>query len=354
VSSSSEKPLQPPRKGPLPGWLWPLARACSWGYSRIIARNNRAFDAGKGVLTFDRPVISIGNLSVGGTGKTPMVAWTVDILRSLGHHPCIAMRGYGSHQGNLSDEAQIYASRFGDEVPIVAQPDRAEGLIELFATDRGENITCIVLDDGFQHRRIERNINIVLIDTTRSPWDDALLPAGWLREGPDSLNRAHAVVFTHAHDASRVDELTSRALAINPSLTIGACTHRWDSLTFPLAQPSEPTQHPATWLTGKRIVAACAIGNPHHFLHAISQHKPGQLTPLTFPDHDPLGPAALRRILDATRTADVLVVTQKDWSKLKFVKPDLWNCPIAVTQLELDWSRGAENVSRLIQAELSK
>ncbi len=342
------------RKGPLPGWLWPLARLGAWGYARVLARRNREYDAGRGVIMFDRPVISIGNLSVGGTGKTPMVAWTIDILRSRGHRPCIAMRGYGSRDGTISDEAQIYAARFGHEVPVIAQPDRAEGLIELFASERGENVTCIVLDDGFQHRRIGRDLNFVLIDCTRSPWDDAPLPHGWLRETPDALTRADVVIFTHADDPGRVDDLTSRALAIKPSLTIGACLHTWDTLMFPLENISESAsdhaERPSHWLTGKHIVAACAIGNPHPFLASIAHHNPATLTTLTLPDHDPYGPAALKRLLTLSSNADALVVTQKDWSKLKFVQPALWKCPVAVTQLELKWVRGAADIEKQLGA----
>ncbi|HRQ74118.1 MAG TPA: tetraacyldisaccharide 4'-kinase, partial [Phycisphaerales bacterium] len=150
-------------------------RLAAMVYGAAIARRNRAFDAGRGVVTLDRPVISVGNLSTGGTGKSPTVAWVVRTLREAGRDPCIAMRGYRSRDG-VSDEAEEYRAAF-DDLPVVARPDRLQGLIELFASERGGRVDAVVLDDGFQHRCIARALDLVLIDATRDPFADAMIPA---------------------------------------------------------------------------------------------------------------------------------------------------------------------------------
>ncbi len=173
-------------------------RALAWGYRSVMQLRNRRFDRGRRVITFDRPVISVGNLSMGGTGKTPMVERIIDTLRDAGHDPCIAMRGYkATHNAHrCSDEAALYQQRF-DDLPIVAQPDRIAGLIELFATDRGEKVDCIVLDDGYQHRQIARQIDILLIDASIDVRTCQVVPAGSFREPLANLKRATHLVLTH-------------------------------------------------------------------------------------------------------------------------------------------------------------
>lgn len=133
-----------------------MARLLTPLYLAELGRRNRRFDRGAGVTRFDVPVISVGNISVGGVGKTPMVMTIAGWLLESGRRPCIAMRGYKAGAGE-SDEAALYRERFGD-VPVVAQPDRTAGLRALFAQERvgqasslpgpGARIDCIILDDG--------------------------------------------------------------------------------------------------------------------------------------------------------------------------------------------------------------
>src|ERR1051326_7138417 len=158
---------------PVPGIL---GRAMSLVYSAAIARINRRYDRGRGVIRFDRPVISVGNLSVGGTGKTPMVAHILRTLLASHASPCVAMRGYRSRRGE-SDEAQEDRRAF-PPAPIVPPPARTPGLIPLFSQQHELDepaSTHIILDDGFQHRRIARDVDIVLIDATADPFTDRLL-----------------------------------------------------------------------------------------------------------------------------------------------------------------------------------
>ncbi|MEO1584848.1 MAG: tetraacyldisaccharide 4'-kinase [Planctomycetota bacterium] len=337
----------------------PLARAILTPFAGLyrsqIDRRNRAFDRGEGVVTFDRPVISIGNLSVGGTGKTPMVARVIETLRREGFDPCIAMRGYGakSSPSGRSDEADEYAQRF-DDLPIVAQPNRTEGLIELFGTERGAKTDCVVLDDGFQHRRIARVLDVVLIDATRSPFDDELLPLGRLRETPASLARAQAIVVTHTERAADAD-LNTMTRSIGEwaaDATLSTAEHTWASLAV------DGVEQPVSWLAGKRVLPVCAIGNPGPFLAQVGAAAGSLVDPIVLRDHDPYRGRTIARIRRAADDAHAIVTTAKDWVKLGAAAggapgasgSDAWPCPIAVPGLAMRLVSGGDALDDLVIA----
>ncbi len=328
---------------PVPGIL---GLALSRVYLAELGRRNYRFDRGIGVDQLDLPVISIGNLSVGGTGKTPMVRQVCQWLIEAGHKPCIAMRGYKSGaQG--SDEQREYRETTPG-VPIVAQPDRALGVRTLMNTPEGSDIDIIILDDGFQHRRLARDLDIVLLDATRNPFMDRALPVGWLRELPGALARAHAVVITHAElvDEAAVESMIASARAVNPDLICAAATHEWAG--FEVVTDNEPDRiEPNDWLTGQTVVAACAIGNPGAFLaaarEAIGSPPAAQVV---LRDHDRYGPATIDRIAAQVRRtgAKAILTTGKDLVKLRGHGHRL-GVPIAAARLQLSLAR-AENELR--------
>lgn len=349
MSPAADEPAR--RSGPVPG---PLGALAARVYGVAIARRNRAFDSGRGVETLPLPVISVGNLSVGGTGKTPMVAHLCRVLLEHGARPCIAMRGYSPklrRRGETgSDEADVYRREFGETVDIVAQPDRADGIRAVLASRKPEP-TVVILDDGFQHRRIRRDLDIVLIDASRDPFRDRLLPAGWLREPVDSLRRASCVVLTHA-ELSTPEELTSlrrRIGAAHGRQPIASTRHLWTALL-----DADGGTLPLDWLLGKRIVGVSAIGNPRGFIDALratlGQTPPAEL--ITLPDHDPYSPATVRRISDAAARcgAGAIVITDKDWSKLRRLPPSTWPCPIIRPVLALAFIDGREQLERAVLA----
>jgi len=330
-------------RGPLPRVLRPLAGPFSRVYTSEISRRNKRWDAGQNVVTIDRPVISVGNLSVGGTGKTPMVAAICHWLLDADHHPAIAMRGYAATNG-LSDEADEYRRSLGDSVPVVAQPDRLEGLLRLFA-QVGDDVDCVVLDDGFQHRRIARGLDIVLIDASRDPFSDSCLPAGWLREPVASLVRADAVVLTHAELVDEAEIGRLRDL-VHQETDAKVClaAHRWGSLN--VSTDSQDQTEPVDWLNGKRIFAACAIGNPAGFLSSAKAASGGSLEgSLVLTDHDRYRPKTIDRLIAAAQECDAIVVTEKDWSKLARVEASRWPCPVARASLAMGFIEG-ESVLR--------
>ncbi len=327
----------------------PLGRALASLYAREIGRRNALYDQGEGVTRLDRPVISVGNLSVGGTGKTPMVAWIVRALMDAGKRPCVAMRGYRA-KGGISDEAAIYQRLFLD-LPIVAQPDRGAGLRDLFATRAGRLVDCVVLDDGFQHRKIARDLDIVLLDASRSPFEDRLLPAGWLREPPGSLARAGGVVLTHAELASpEAIERIGRCVAESGGPSPVAVTrHAWTGLD--VQRRSGEERHELDWLDGQRVLAVCAIGNPDAFLAEARRLLGDRLVDsIVMRDHDSYGVSAVRRLRRRTEhaRADVILTTEKDWVKLARAPVDVWPCPVARPRLELKFDGGSEALRALV------
>lgn len=332
------------------GVLAPLGALAAAIYGKVVASRNASFDAGRGVVHMDRPVISVGNLSVGGTGKTPMVVHALGVLRDAGKRPCVAMRGYRAGPDG-SDEAALYR-RVRAGVPIVARPDRVEGLIDLFATGEGEGVDSIVLDDGFQHRRLARQLDIVLLDATRSVFLDRLLPAGWLREPVSSLARAQAVVVTHAERVAArvVDDMLRRVREVSPNALLATARHEW--LDLRVHHGHDVQVRPVDWLRSKRVMAACAIGNPEAFMAKVREAVGTDLAAsIALRDHDPFNAASVARIAKAAERCDVIVVTEKDWSKLSKVSPEAWPCAITVPRLGLQFERGGgELAAAIVQA----
>ncbi len=353
-------------------------------YTFEVSRRNRRYDRGIGVTRAGVPVISVGNLSVGGTGKTPMVTHLARELLEAGYHPAIAMRGYvkgrgaGAH-GQTSDEARQYR-RILEDVPIIAQPDRAAGIAELLRAQAeegsGPRVDCVILDDGFQHRRLARDLDIVLIDVMRSPFDDRVLPAGWLREPVAALKRADAVVLTHAELATpeHLAALRTDVSSVHGRPPIAVTRHLWTGLRV-----AEPTRRvpevgvteqgrerawanqlrAVDYLRDRRVLAVCAIGSPEGFLTAAAAASGSVVGRIVLPDHDPYTPRTVERIAREAAGVDVILTTEKDWSKLRRRRPPArgadahrtWPCPIVRPVLTLTFDHGREALTaRVLEA----
>ncbi|MEM9083316.1 MAG: tetraacyldisaccharide 4'-kinase [Planctomycetota bacterium] len=331
-------------KAPLGG---AFGRAFECVYRWELGRRNRRFDAGKGVNRFDVPVISVGNLSVGGTGKTPMVAMVVEELLAIGRRPMIAMRGYAakpSHHGG--DEAMDYEQRFGDRVVVRAQPDRAAAIGEELAKPRP--VDCVVLDDGFQHRRVARDLDIVLMDATRPAFGDRCLPAGWLREPVQNLNRSDAVILTRC---DLVDEQATSKLergisqVVASPISIAQSIHTWVNLTDIKTRESRSVD----WLRGKRVVVALGIGHPSAFLEQAARTGAVVMNKLIQPDHHHWSIEDEAKLVDLVQQgrADCVLTTTKDGVKLRNGMVDR---PAAVIEVEMgiEFRRNGDAIRKLI------
>ena len=278
----------------LPGWL---------AYRPVVALRNAAYDRGLApVQRATVPVISVGNLAVGGTGKTPVVAWLAERLRARGHRPAILMRGYRGH-GAANDEARMLGGA------VVCDPDRVRGAARAVA----EGATCVLLDDGFQHRRLHRDLDLVLIDATR-PWGGGgVLPLGLLRESLADVRRAHALIITRSDqvDPVALAHITARLAA--PGRPLLYARHAPVALTPLMGGASRPPSA----LAGQAVVLASGLGNPDGFERTARALEWRVIEHARFPDHHAYTAAEAIALGElATRHAATLVVTAKDAVKL--------------------------------------
>jgi tetraacyldisaccharide 4'-kinase len=298
---------------PASPWRWLLAPA--WcAYRPLVALRGLAYD--RGWLPARRlpvPVLSVGNLAAGGTGKTPLTRHLARACLARGFRPAILSRGYRG-DGQANDEA-----REVDECPVVCDPDRHAGGLRALAG----GATCLILDDGFQHRRLQRDLDLVAIDATR-PWGDAaggpgaVLPLGYLREGRAALARAHALAITRADLVAPAElERLARRLAATgkPVLRVvdGPAELR------PLAGgPAQPPGH----LAGRPVLLASGLGNPLGFERSAARHGFAVGLSVRFGDHHAYTAAdAALLAAEAQRRGAALVITGKDAVKLAPLLP---------------------------------
>lgn len=272
----------------------------------------------RGLLPVTRasvPVISVGNVTTGGTGKTPVCAWFVRELAARGHRPGLLSRGYGAERGESNDEAKLL-ERLCPLVPHVADKDRVAGAARLVAE---HGVTVIVLDDGFQHRRLARDVDLVLIDATR-PFGlaavdgrapvSALLPRGLLREPPSSLARADALMITRCEsvDAAALETLESDLQRLAPGRVAARVEFR------PRAWRDERgVESPLASLAGREVDVISALGHPAAFEASVRSTGAIVREHRVFPDHH-------RYVLDDVKglpaSGRVLVTSGKDAVKL--------------------------------------
>jgi len=334
--------------GPLPGPLAPLTTPASWLYGLAIGLRNAAFDRGSAVVPLAVPVVSVGNLTVGGAGKSPMVAWVTGRLLGAGARPVIGMRGYGARWGEMSDEQLEHCGRHPD-VPVVADPDRV-GALQAFLRQYPE-FDCVVLDDGFQHRRLARNLDLVLVDASRDTMHDRLPPRGWLREPPASLRRADAVIVTRAEAVD--DELASALRRWHGKPPIAWSRHAWTGLTV-YHRPKRGEDAPVGWLDGKRVVTLLGIGNPESVRRQVEAAGAVIAADVPARDHERYGVAKLAVVKSVCHGVDAVVMTSKDWVKVRRLATiESLPVPIVVPKLEIDVFEGAAALTTMIEHAVS-
>ena len=282
----------------------------------------------------NRPVVSVGNLSVGGTGKTPLVILMARTLLASGHRPCILTRGYGRRRGKgpivLDPGADLIFDprEVGDEpaalagalpnVPIIVSRDRFRGGI---IGEQDFQATVHLLDDGFQHLALYRDLDVVLLDVTRPSSDLALLPAGRWREPFTALRRAHWVVLTRT-ELEDTGGWQGRVQALNPQARIFRCATKLAGLVEARSGVSEPHEN----LLRRKVAAFCGIGNPAAFFADLRGWGFRVVAESVFPDHHVYRRHELDNISALSRRAgaEALLTTQKDVMNL----PPDWNAPM--------------------------
>ncbi|MCH2181998.1 MAG: tetraacyldisaccharide 4'-kinase [Mariniblastus sp.] len=334
------------------GPLAMLFRAGLWLLTPVyrlgVGWRNWKFNRGKGVHRVDVPVISVGNLTTGGTGKTPFVIWLASHIRAIqvdsphGRRLAIISRGYGSLDGQVNDEALEMEQRL-PAVPHLQGPDRvqlANTAIEELETE------IILLDDGFQHRRIDRDLDIVLVDATRPFGYGHLLPRGLLREPVASLDRADVVVLTRCnqvHEECR-KRIKERVLQWNPTVLWAEC----DMQPTRFLQASG-TELELEELRGQSIVAISAIGNPGGFQSTLTQLGLEISDSIVWGDHHHYSREDLETIrsLASRHPAKAVVCTHKDLVKLNVDR--IGSLPLYALQVDIVLGAGQASLEQRLQ-----
>jgi tetraacyldisaccharide 4'-kinase len=279
------------------------------------------------------PSIAIGNLTVGGSGKTPIAIWTARYYLSRGLVPGILLRGYGG------DEVLVHQHAV-PEAHVVADPDRVAGAERAMA--RGAQV--LVLDDAYQRLDVHRDLNVAVVsaETTRAVrWP---LPAGPWREGLGALERADAIVVTR----KRASAEAARHLAADLRARIrGPVGIAYLGLLYVEGMVSG-RRHPASTLAGKRVVAASGIADPDAFV-AQTKATGAAVQVATWKDHHDYRDEDVAWLAHAARRADHVVITQKDAVKLR----DRWPATVPeplVAMLDLEWEEGSEGIAAALDA----
>lgn len=295
------------------------------------------------VLRVDAPVVSVGNLTAGGTGKTPMTAWLVRRCAARGLRAGILSRGYGRARrgGAPNDEARMLAEELPD-VLHVQDPDRVRGAQELVRA----GVDVIVLDDGFQHRRLHRDLDVVLVDATR-PWGlpgaggarpvCALLPRGLLRERPAALARADAVVLTRCDgvESEALAALEARVAQLAPGVPRARARH------VPVALVDGAGRERAlAELAGLEVDLVSGLGNPEAFEATVRALGARVAAHRARPDHHAWQAADL-----AGLGARPVLTSAKDRAKLVDA-----GCPAWTLRVELAFDAGQDALDALLDA----
>lgn len=340
------------RRGPLAG-AWRFCLSCLTPIYRLaVAIRNRRFDRAirqnenSLVQTATVPVVSIGNLTTGGTGKTPLVIWVAQFFQHRGQRVALISRGYGgvktSHGIAPNDEALELEHRLPG-IPHLQSPDRVQ--IARQAVDE-HNAQLIVLDDGFQHRKIHRNLDVVLIDATRPFGYDRLLPRGLLREPVSSLRRANLVILTRADlvgDDERRDTI-GRIREFYPGPVLEIRTVVSQLIQF------DGRREKLERLKCIPVLSFCGIGNPDGFQATLKQVCIEVSESLHFPDHHHYSQRDLIQIAAAAKRvgAKAIICTHKDLVKLD--ANQIGGVPVYALLIDVEFRTGQSELEGALDA----
>lgn len=318
-------------------------------YKAGVTFRHRLFDWG--ILKserFDVPVVCIGNITVGGTGKTPMAEMIVDYMSQM-HNVALLSRGYGrrtkgymevradSHYRAVGDEPLQIKLKFPDAVVAVCER-RAEGIRRIRAEH--PEVDLIIMDDGFQHRYVEPKVNIVMIDATRPIQHDKMLPQGSLRDLPEELHRAHYFVVTKCPERmAPIDRRILRKVLIQVAYQRVYFTRFESFMPQPLYTDEAP-QEPLTQDTP--VIALSGIGNPKPFLQTLHERY-DVVAEMTLDDHHVYKVRDMNALtaLLAKHSGAVIVTTEKDAVKMTNrakipaeIRRNLYFLPINISFIE--------------------
>jgi tetraacyldisaccharide 4'-kinase len=319
------------RRGPGASLLRGLLTVASWVYVFLHATRRLLYKLGLLRSTkFPCPVVSVGNLTAGGTGKTPLVEYLARWFGRKSYRVAVLARGYGRSAGAASDDEDLLSEMALENVVRLAGADRVASGRRALADYRAE---LLILDDGFQHYRVRRSLDVVAVDATCPFSNGRRFPRGLLREAPEALKRADLVVLT------RVDQADPKALE-ELRVKVGPAVETVHKPVLLRGLANRKT-YPLEWLRGRTVLGFCGTGNPEAFQRTLESLGAQVAAFRAFPDHHAYTAQDGRR-LDAEAQefmAEVLVTTEKDATKLK---ADAFTTPLLAVRVEIEVVRNEE------------
>jgi len=320
-----------------------ILKPASYLYATVIAARNFLYD--KGYFRSHRapvPVISIGNITTGGTGKTPLTIWLCNKLAERKLKVGVLTRGYKMESQKLSDEPAVIAQNC-PAAKVIVNPDRVLGAITAIK-EYGAKV--LVMDDGFSHRRLRRNVDIITIDATCPFGYGRLLPAGLLREPLTALRRAHAAILTRCDLVGRIDleNIEAQLYRINPHLVLARTRHAPAG-----AIGTNINDIKLDELAGRRVFAFCGIGNPEAFEAQLKKLRLDIAAFHVYNDHHQYTDDDLADIYEEAKYlhADLILTTQKDWIKAASLAPT--EIPFAYLAVRLEFLAGEDTIEEMVK-----
>lgn len=332
----------------------PVALAARLGLSGLsafyragVGARNLAFDRRwRTIHRADVPVVAVGNITLGGTGKTPMVEWIARRCREADRRVAILSRGYGQAEG-LNDEGRVLEENLPD-VPHLQGVDRAA--LARIAVDELES-EILVLDDGLQHRRLARDLDVVLLDALDPFGLGRIFPRGLLREPIASLRRAGVVVLSRADLIPAEDRAAIRRRAERHAGALDWAEARHAPLEL---VDSSGQAMPLDRLPSSRIAAFCGIGNPEGFRRTLAALGAQTAAFRAFPDHHPYERSDVADLVGWARdlAPDLVLTTQKDLVKLRI--PTLGAVPLYALRIGLEFLDGRDRLEAALAPLLAR
>ena len=372
-----------------------LLRVAAIGYAAIVWVRNFLYSSGwLRAHRVDAAVISVGNVTAGGTGKTPLVVWVCrqiisnfrsqisdlrpqisDFKSQISDSQCaILTRGYKAKKDqvpgtqNYADEVAILAESCPG-AKVIVNPDRVAGAAEAIGRFGAK---VLILDDGFQHRRLARDLDIVAVDATQPFGYGKMLPAGLLREPLSSLKRAQAAVITRCDQVAEAElvELEKKLRAVNPQMVVARSIHEPVRVEYPpsvipanagIQKDSEKMDSclrrndSIEQLKGMRVFAFCGIGNPEAFLGTLEALGCRLAGSEVYDDHYQYTEGSLADIYGRAGRlgADLILTTQKDWTKIAGLAAGRKGIPLGYLCIEIKFLAGQDQLTSLIEKTLA-
>lgn len=345
----------------------------SWIYGWGVTLRNKFFDwhwiPSK---SYDLPVICIGNLSVGGTGKTPHTEYLIRLLQQEGFNIATLSRGYKRHtKGYVLADNQSDAYQIGDEpcqmkqkfpdIRVAVDENRCHGIEELLKLKEPE-VEVVLLDDAFQHRHVKAGLNILLTDFNRLFCEDHLLPAGRLREPVCGKNRAQIIIVTKCPDDIKpIDfNIVSKKLNLYPYQHLYFSSFRYGALTPLFPQHIAPQQKWDRWTGREQILLVTGIAQPAPLVNEVKKHAK-QVKLLSYSDHHQFTNREIQQIEEQFRKLKesnrYIITTEKDAVRLAdhpalndAVKPYLYVLPIEIEILQNQQNNFNQNIIGYVRA----